>query len=44
QEIYVVVRVGATLVSFSSFSIPAPGAQPAQIPPQVLTAQLKKLT
>ena len=44
QEIYVVVRVGATLVSFSSFSIPTQGAQPAQIPPQVLTAQLKKLT
>lgn len=44
QEIYVVVRVGATLVSFSSFAIPTPGAHPAQIPPQVLTAQLKKLT
>lgn len=44
QEIYVVVRIGATLVTFSSFSIPEQDGEPAQIPQQVLTAQLKKLS
>lgn len=44
QKIYIVVRIGATLITFSSLSLPAKDSDLAQIPQPVLTAQLKNLS
>ncbi|MFJ4410743.1 hypothetical protein [Streptomyces sp. NPDC088910] len=44
QHSYIVVRIGATLITFSSFGVSKENDKDTQIPLPVLAAQIKKLT